>query len=184
MTKRNGSHSNGSWRQWCLWLLLLVLGVSSLAPSSHNGRISRRNALLIGPAAAATLMLPRASNAATPTAEGITSIPELLSRLKAVPTFCIVNKDGAAYMIVKADERMARGYAFTTYNGAKVVLEDAKKTATEKGYGEIWEDATITTIPADAAVRLSLTKKERISQKGQSLDTILRIIPSAVSKVW
>jgi hypothetical protein len=84
-------------------------------------------------------------------------------------------------MLVKQDERMAKGYAFTTFSGAKIVLEDAQKTATEKGYGEVWENATITTIPADAAIRLSLTKKERFSQKDQSLDSILSIIPSAVS---
>jgi hypothetical protein len=82
-------------------------------------------------------------------------------------------------MLVKQDERMAKGYAFTTFSGAKIVLEDAQKTATEKGYGEVWQDATITTIPADAAIRLSLTKKERFSQKDQSLDSILSIIPSA-----
>lgn len=144
--------------------------------------MSRRDALLLGPAAIAlTTTLPRVSNAASTTTGEVTTVPELLARLRGVPTFCIVNKDGAAYMIVKADERMAKGYAFTTYQGAKVVLEDAQKTAAEKGYGDLWENATITTIPADAAVRLSLTKKERTSQKDQSLDSILSVIPSAVS---
>ena len=175
--------------QWAgLWWLLFISSVASLTltnVSSNDGSISRRDALLLGPSIAVTssLALPRASCAAATTSEA-TTVPELLTRLKGVPTFCIVNKDGAAYMIVKADERIAKGYAFTTYQGAKVVLEDAQKTATEKGYGELWQDATITTIPADAAVRLSLTKKERISQKEQSLDTILSVIPSAVSLKW
>jgi hypothetical protein len=129
----------------------------------------------------ATLALPRVSNAA---ADGeVTSVTDLLARIKGVPTFCIVNKDGASYMIVKVDERIAKGYAFTTFEGALAVLADAQRTAKEKGYPELWEDATITTIPADAAVRLTLTKKERTSQKDQSLDSIMMIIPSAVSLV-
>jgi hypothetical protein len=146
--------------------------------------ICRRDAFLVGPAAAVAAIataLPRASQAASTETNGITSVPELLSRIRVVPTFCIVDPNGAAYMLVKQDERMAKGYAFTTFSGAKIVLEDAQKTATEKGYGEVWQDATITTIPADAAIRLSLTKKERFSQKDQSLDSILSIIPSAVS---
>lgn len=175
--------------QWVtLWFLLFAPSVVSLAVingSPNHDSISRRGALLLGGRAAAiavtsSLALPSASHAASITSEP-TTVPELLTRLKSVPAFCIVNKDGAAYMIVKADERIAKGYAFTTFEGAKVVLEDAQKTATEKGYGELWQDATITTIPADAAVRLSLTKKERTSQKDQSLDTILNVIPSAVS---
>lgn len=177
--------------QWCFLLLLFVPTITSLAttrrPAStkkipRDGSISRRDALLLGPAAtvtaASTLALPPPSHAA---AGEVTSVTELLARIKSVPTFCIVNKDGAAYMIVKSDERMAKGYSFTTFQGAKVVLEDAQKTATEKGYGELWEDATITIVPADAAIRLSLTKKERTSQKDQSLNTILVPIPSAVS---
>ena len=151
--------------------------------------ICRRDAFLVGSAAigaiATTTLLPRASHAAATTTstdtDGITTVSELLSRIRGVPTFCIVDPSGAAYMLVKQDERMAKGYAFTTFEGAKIVLEDAQKTATEKGYGEVWQDATITTIPADAAIRLSLTKKERFSQKDQSLDSILSIIPSAVS---
>jgi len=177
--------------QWCFWWLLSIPRVASLAilkrpiqKISNGGTMSRRDALLLGPAVVTVAtLLPRVSHAATSTGE-VTTVPELLARLKSVPTFCIVNKDGAAYMIVKADERIAKGYAFTTYQGAKVVLEDAQKTASEKGYGELWEDATITTIPADAAVRLSLTKKERTSQKDQSLDSILSVIPSAVSAHW
>lgn len=162
--------------RWCCLLLLFI-------PNAVSLTISRRDALSIGSAAVASapITLPRVSNAAADSAGEATSVMDLLARIKGVPTFCIVDPNGAAYMLVKRDERMAKGYCFTTYAGAKIVLDDAQKTANEKGYGEVWQNATITTIPADAAIRLSLTKKERFSQKDQSLDTILSIIPSAVS---
>ena len=173
----------------CFWWILFVPGIDSLATphrsmqknSAIDDSMSRRDALFVGSAVAATTFaVPRISHAAS---GEVTSVTDLLARIKGVPTFCIVDKDGASYMIVKADERMAKGYAFTTFEGALAALADAQRTAQEKGYPELWEDATITTIPADAAVRLSLTKKERSSQKNQSLDSIMMIIPSAV-RTW
>lgn len=71
-----------------------------------------------------------------------------------------------------------QGYAFTSMEGAIVVLNDAQKTAKEGGYGDVWKDATITTLPADIAVRLALQKRQRVSQKGPSLDSIIDIIPT------
>ena len=52
--------------------------------------------------------------------------------------------------------------------------------AKEKGYADVWEGATVTTIPLDIAVRLSLKKRQRTSQKTQVLDTLLMVIPGAV----
>jgi len=86
-------------------------------------------------------------------------------------------------MVFKNDQAMAVGYAFTTFSGALAVLGDAQRNAKEKGYYEsVWKDATITTIPLDIAVRLALKKKKRTSvPKEQELDTLLLVIPGAVS---
>ena len=110
-------------------------------------------------------------------------VNDLLSRLKYIPTFCIVDPQGAAYMVFKNDQAMAVGYAFTTFPGALAVLSDAQRNAKEKGYFDVWKDATITTIPLDIAVRLALKKKTRKSPKEQELDTLLMVIPGAVSFV-
>ena len=108
-------------------------------------------------------------------------VNDLLSRLKYIPTFCIVDPQGAAYMVFKNDQAMAVGYAFTTFPGALAVLSDAQRNAKEKGYFDVWKDATITSIPLDIAVRLALKKKTRKSPKEQELDTLLMVIPGAVS---
>lgn len=109
------------------------------------------------------------------------TINELLGRLKGVPTFCIVSPEGAAYMVFKNDQAVAIGYAFTTFPGALAVLSDAQRVAKEKGYFDTWQNATVTTIPLDIAVRLALKKKPRKSPKEQELDTLLVVIPGAVS---
>ena len=104
-------------------------------------------------------------------------LQDLLSGLRSVPTFCIVNPDGATYMLFKG-QNYAKGYAFTTFQGALAVLGDAQRTAKQKGYSEVWEKATITIIPADIAVRLALQPKERKTQKDTMLTGILEVVPS------
>lgn len=84
-------------------------------------------------------------------------------------------------MVFKNDQAMAIGYAFTTFTGALAVLGDAQRNAKAKGYYDVWENATITSIPMDIAIRLALKKRSRTSPKDQTLDTILQIIPGAVS---
>jgi len=103
-----------------------------------------------------------------------------LQGLRSIPTFCIVDANtGAAYMLYKRGEGFARGYAFVTYDGAVAVLDDAQRTAEKGGYAETWQNATVTTIPADIAVRLTLQPKDRTSQKGQTASSILALIPGA-----
>jgi hypothetical protein len=114
-------------------------------------------------------------------------INQLLDQLRTIPTFCIVsNTTGAAYMIYKRDLNMGIGYAFLTYDGAVTVLNEAKQNAIQKGYSNVWTNATITTLPLDVAIRLTLKKRNRIAvnnrndtSKVQSLDTLLQIIPGA-----
>jgi hypothetical protein len=156
--------------------------------------MTRRDVVLMSSLGVATAacLLPESSLAAettaTSTAEptvagrasGVTmTINKLLPRLRSVPTFCIVNSQGVPYMAVQKEGRMAKGYAFTSLEGAQAVKADAQRAAEEGGYAEVWKDATITYIPADVAMRLALRKRSRKSQKVQTLDSILELIPSA-----
>jgi hypothetical protein len=79
-------------------------------------------------------------------------------------------------------EGFAKGYAFLSYQGADVVLKDAVETAKKGGYSATWETATITTVPADVALRLALQPKKRTSQKDQTVSTVLFLIPDAADR--
>jgi hypothetical protein len=152
--------------------------------------ISRREALWHQGPAIASLAAVITSTATPPLAVAavestdvspMETVNVLLGRLHEIPTFCIVSPAGAAYMVFKQDQSMAVGYAFSTFQGALAVLGDAQWNAAEKGYTAVWDGATITTIPLDIAVRLALKKRQRTSQKDQVLDTLLMVIPGAVS---
>jgi len=82
-------------------------------------------------------------------------------------------------MLYQKDSNFAKGYAFTTYQGAEYVLQDAQDTARKGGYSDLWKDATITVIPASIAVRLALQPKERTSQKTSNpIRSSVEIVPS------
>ena len=85
-------------------------------------------------------------------------------------------------MLYKADQGFAKGYAFLTYEGADVVLKDALQTAEKGGYADTWKTATITTIPADIALRLTLQPRQRQSQREQSANSVLFLIPGAADR--
>lgn len=167
-------------KQWWWFFVLLIPSVAALTtrPASQRSSSgwSRRELCWAG---AASLCLPRTANAAdTPAAAVVPAVKDLLARVNAIPTFCIVNAEtGGSYMMFQKSERMAKGYAFTTFEGALTVLGDAQRAAEEGGYADTWKNATITTIPADIAIRLALQKRERKSQKDQTLDTIVAVIP-------
>jgi hypothetical protein len=149
----------------------LLVGGTAWSASFHPARASA--VVVVEPVAP-----PPSSVAALSSNERVNA---LLQKLHDIPTFCIVRSDtGAAYMAYQSDLNMAIGYAFTTFPGALAVLKDAQSVAQQKGYFETWEMATITTIPLDIAVRLALKKRSRTSQKSQSLDTLLQVIPGAV----
>jgi hypothetical protein len=134
---------------------------------------SRRELLLIG--ASLPVLLSRPS----PAAAEDSTLQSLLESLRSVPTFCIVNPEGATHMIAKKGDPFAKGYAFLTFEGALAVLGDAQRAAEEGGYADLWKDATITVIPADVAVRLALQPSKRTSQKDVTASTLLQIIPGA-----
>jgi hypothetical protein len=148
----------------------------STSNTNHRKSItttSRRELLLIG--AALPVLLSRPSLAAADDS----TVQSLLDSLRSVPTFCIVNPEGAAFVNIKRDDPIAKGYAFLTFSGALAVLGDAQRAAEEGGYADLWKDATITVIPADIAVRLALQPNKRTSQKDVTASTSLDIIPGA-----
>jgi hypothetical protein len=107
----------------------------------------------------------------------------MLSRVRGVPVFCIVNTQGVPFMVIKQQQGMARGYAFTSMEGAVIVLDDAQKTAKAGGYADIWADATIVTLPGDIAVRLALQNRERTPTRGKTnLDSTIDIIPTSQNR--
>jgi hypothetical protein len=163
-------------------------------PQRHDNHISRRDVVVMtttttwmgllmagGPRSAAAAT---ATSVATATDDANLMINTWLRQLENIPVFCIVDKTtGANYMLVKQEERMAVGYAFCTYDGASIVLAEAQKTAREKNYYDVWQDATITTIPMSIAVRLALKKRIRTTPKEQTLDSIVLMIPGAVGNL-
>ena len=118
-----------------------------------------------------------ASAADTSTTTSAVTPQDLLARLRRVPCFAIVDKDGIPYIIVDQKTRFGTGYFFLTFRGALTVLEEAQQKAKAEGYEKVWEGARITTVPMDIAVRLSLKKVERSGQNNLKLDTIADILP-------
>jgi len=143
--------------------------------------LSRRDALQMASVATTSALLlasPRCA-VADDSSQAVT-LTNLLEGLRTVPTFCIVDPNGANYMLYKKGEGYAKGYAFLTFPGALAVLGDAKRTAEKNGYSNVWEDARITTIPADIAIRLTLQPRERTSQKEEAKATsVLAVVPGA-----
>lgn len=155
--------------------LLIIHDCIALAP-----RPSGRRELLHQTACATVLSWTVGCSAthATPT----NSVTSMLDSLRSVPTFCVVDAEGASYMLYQSgtdESAFAKGYAFLTFPGALAVLSDAQRTAEKGGYAELWQNATITVIPADIAIRLALQPTPRTSQKGNTINTVLEIIPGA-----
>ena len=142
-----------------------------------------RRSLLGRPLAAAAASLSvavaplSASAADASTTTSAVTPQDLLARLRRVPCFAIVDKDGIPYIIVDQKTRFGTGYFFLTFRGALAVLGEAQQKAKAEGYEKVWEGARITTVPMDIAVRLSLKKVERFGQNNLKLDTIADILP-------
>jgi hypothetical protein len=154
--------------------LAQIMPTKKQSTSNTNHRMtttSRRELLLIGTALPVLLSMP------SPAAAEDSTTQSLLDSLRSVPTFCLVNPEGAAYVNVKSGDPIAKGYAFLTFSAATAVLGDAQRAAEKGGYADMWKDATITVIPADIAVRLALQPNKRTSQKDVVASTLLNIIP-------
>mmetsp|Transcript_7503 Transcript_7503/g.10662 ORF Transcript_7503/g.10662 Transcript_7503/m.10662 type:complete len:372 (-) Transcript_7503:1276-2391(-) len=123
-------------------------------------------------------------------------------RLRAVPTFVLVDKEGVPFMVVGEDAKIT-GYFFTTYDEADRILKVARdsvskniKEATvelrtkrkneklpplkpEEEQDEVgvnpWTDARISTVPLDFAVTLVTKTETSAKARGRAL---FRIAPA------
>jgi hypothetical protein len=124
-------------------------------------------------------------------------------RLRAVPTFAIVDGNGVPFHTYDKDSGGGYGYFFASYGSAEYVLDDARAAyakATkdaeggkdvgggEEGGGgndvdavpDAWGRAKIVTVPLDAVMQLSIRKTSSLAQngRGRRFDTYYQVIPS------
>lgn len=85
------------------------------------------------------------------------SASDILLRLRAIPTFCIVNEDGVSFMIFDG-QASATGYFFLNFQVANQALKDARQKDTNAGAVELWSDAKIIVVPLAVALQLALRK--------------------------
>lgn len=144
--------------------------------------VSRRS-LLQGSVASVLLSSPLLAQAATekvaPSDDGLVSATRLADLLHVVPTFTLVDKKGAPFMVVGEDAKVT-GYFFTEFTEAQRILKLADKSA-DKSIKEAkndpkqkeaaadlknpWKDARISTVPLDVAATI-VTKSMYASAKG------------------
>jgi len=121
------------------------------------------------------ILRPQRANAEDSTAN------ENARRFRKVPTFAIVDgSTGIPFMILK-NGGTATGYFFTNYESATVVLDNAKSDAAEKDRSTLstWENARITSVPLEFALKLSEARLDAKAQNGQSYSTLYDILPTA-----
>ena len=122
-------------------------------------------------------------------------------RLRAVPTFTIVDGNGIPFHTYDKDSAGGFGYFFTTYRSAEYVLDDARaafsKAKTdaakkkdesngaigEDGTGDVpdaWGQAQIVTLPLDVVMQLSVKKTQSVATngKGKKFSTYYQVIPA------
>jgi len=186
---------------------------SSLTPSSSSDSERRRNILRSALAAPLSIIATSSSLAYPQPASASTSekpppiVPLLTTakRLRAVPTFTIVDGNGVPLHTYDKDSAGGFGYFFASYTSAEYVLDDArkafakakteasaKKEDEEAGGGAIdddgsvdvpdaWGRAQIATVPLDVAMQLSVKKTQSVAQNtkgGKKFSTFYQVIPS------
>ena len=127
---------------------------------------------------ASTLATPQNANAISE--ELSNKLNTQASKFKRVPLFAIVNgKTGTPFMILQNTGK-AQAYFFTTYEGAQLVLNDARRDASEQNYEtkEMWNDAKISAVNLEFGLKLSSGKPKAKAQNSQKYDTVYDIIPS------
>ena len=70
----------------------------------------------------------------------------------------------------------------TIYNGAQLVLDDARRDAAEQNYEtkQMWKDAKISAVNLEFGLKLSSGKPKAKAQNNQKYDTVYDIIPSFI----
>ncbi|KAL3761532.1 hypothetical protein ACHAW5_003080 [Stephanodiscus triporus] len=132
---------------------------SSSSSLSNRRREILRSSLLVvasaGPASAAD----NNNNARPPP---VVPLPTTARRLRAVPTFAIVDGDGVPFHTYDKDSAGGYGYFFVSYRSAEYVLEDARSAFAKAKAGEGRGSCVIVTEAA----------------RGRAFDTYYQVIPS------
>ena len=121
------------------------------------------------------------ANAATTSSNVVDKIAK---KFKRVPLFAIVSsKDGLPFMILDAESTTATAQSlfFTSYEGAKVVLDDTRKDVADNDEKnkEIWDNARISAVNMEFALKLAKGKvKATAVQNNVKYDIVYDIIPT------
>ncbi len=133
-------------------------------------------------AVAAAILLPQQANAETssPTSSKTQLLDEQTSRFKRVPLFAIVNsKTGTPFMILQNTGR-AQAYFFTSYDGAQLVLADAKRDAADKDLAtvDMWNSAKISAVNLEFVLKLNRGRLKAMAQNNVKYEAVYDVIPS------
>jgi hypothetical protein len=118
-----------------------------------------------------------AANAAT---TDLSLLETQASKFKRVPVFAIVDgKTGTPFMILQNTGK-AQVFFFTTYEGAQIVLNDARRDAADKGLEtvETWDNAKLSAVNLEFALKVGKAKPKAMAQNNVKYDTVTDIIPS------
>ena len=174
---------------------------------SESGRRGFLHAALVPPIASSSLLLVAAAAGApgparsAPPAAGDARPPPLVPpravarRLRAVPTFAIVDGDGVPFHTYDKDSAGGYGYFFASYKSAEYVLQDAREAFAKAKAGEgaggggggpddvvpdAWGRARVATVPLDAVMQLTVRRAKSVARngKGREFDAYYQVIPS------
>lgn len=160
--------------------LLATDAINGDMPSSAAD--TSRRCLLQGSIASVLLSVAleaRAEDIPAPLPDGMVSTKTVADLLRAVPTFTLVDKKGAPFVVVGEDAKIT-GYFFTEFSEAQRILKSARKSADkalaegkkdpkQKEYMDEltnpWKEARISTVSLDIAATL-VTKSMYAPVKG------------------
>jgi hypothetical protein len=158
-------------------------------PSSAAG--TSRRCLLQGSVIFSLALEARAEGSPPPAPEGMVSTNKVAELLHVVPTFTLVDKKGAPFMVVGEDAKIS-GYFFTEFAEANRILKLARESADKNiregkkdpeqkeslsGVTNPWKEARVSTVPLDLAVTL-VTKAAFAAAKGGG--NYFQVAPSEV----
>jgi len=170
-----------------------VQGKRRIAP--HHKQTRRSTLETIGGSAflvvsQTTLARPHPSWAASPVdAPSIVSPREVLTRLRRVPVYAIVDGEGTPFATYDPNSATANCYFFLAVDNAKAVLDDARQAYEQAkdrrdDVADSWGNSRIVALSLDFAMRLTVnTQAANVAQNGKSFKTAYQVLPSAVSIV-
>jgi len=124
---------------------------------------------------------PQPASAETSTESSSSLLDRMASKFRRVPAFALVDGEtGVPFMILK-NTGVATGYFFTTYDGAKQVLDGAKKDAEGQDLAskDMWSGARISAVSLEFALKLGKSRPKAMAQNGVKYGTVYDIISNA-----